>query len=1092
MTCNRCIGRTSFILWLSCFLFGAFTNVNFAQQTYEKGHLPIINFTTKEYKGSAQNWCITQDTFGYIYVGNNTVLSQYDGETWRTIDIDPQGVMVTGLLNHEGKVYIGADNDFGVIQYTPQGKAYFASLKPDSMPDVGQVWNVFNIQNKIIFQTDHILIMYDASNKIFNPIKIPKPRNTAQNVLNKIYLFGLDGWCYTVTENNVLDSAYFLELHQKFVKSMVALNDTHVLLVPSYGIFYLLNTQNNTLSPWNKLPEMITQHTYYEAVLKHQQQLLIATRNQGFIQANMEGEIINFYNLNTGLNDNYVRNIFIDHQQNVWLALNNGISKVHLKADISYFTKAHGIVSIVEDIARFNGKIVLATHSGFLQLNTIQKNKAKTLELLNPMCQKIGDNIISQTWDILSMPNLNTALGISNGGIHEILPDLSTRFIKPCEAYVLYASPSDPNLVYVGVHNGVIALRYTKGTWVEEDFFIETNYKVSSITERNQKLWLGSFDEGICSQYDVKLKKKKIFDQKHSLPEGQIMVMNFENDVLFGTPVGLYRYNPVDQVFFKDLTYNYFLPDTASYIHRMSVDPQGRLWLVTYNNQDKKTELGYFSLYYGHIKWNSASFNELEEGDIHSIFHDEQGVTWLGGQYGLFRFDEKELKRFQAPYYTQIRKVVLNNDSTIFWGHYQHNETVTLQQQKAYQPSLSYDYNSVTFHFSAQDYEDNEAKLYSYYLEGFSKEWSAWSRETKAVFTNLYEGTYTFKVKTKNRYEILSTSSDYTFTVLPPWYRTTTAYVGGFILLFLGVFTGTTLYTKNLRRIIRLRTSEIVAQKEVIEEKNKDIVSSIDYAQKIQQALLPSQELFDYLFPASFIFYKPRDIVSGDFYWVGKKNDWVSFAVMDCTGHGVPGAFMSMIGNALLNELVLEKGIQMPALVLDAMRRSIINALNQNSETQRRDGMDAGLCCFNPNTFELQYSGGNISLYMVRKTTHTLKEVYEEKIIAPILTVGEYSLYEIKPDKMPVGYLHEKQTNFSNHHIQLIPKDRVYLFSDGFQDQFGGPMGKKFKKAALLKLLIEIQSMSIHQQYRKIETEFTTWKGNNDQVDDVCFLGLEV
>lgn len=270
---------------------------------------------------------------------------------------------------------------------------------------------------------------------------------------------------------------------------------------------------------------------------------------------------------------------------------------------------------------------------------------------------------------------------------------------------------------------------------------------------------------------------------------------------------------------------------------------------------------------------------------------------------------------------------------------------------------------------------------------------------------------------------------------------------------------------------IAAQRDEIEKQKHFIEEKQREIIDSIHYAKRIQRALLTSNHYIKKYLKNYFILYKPKDIVSGDFYWVLNKDNCLYIAVADCTGHGVPGAFMSMIGINLLNEIILERNISNPALALDIMREEIIRNLNQEgSEEESKDGMDMVLCKFNFNESTLEFSAANNSLYLIRE-----KEVFE-----------------YKADKMPVGKYGDKAESFNKQMIRFQEGDMVYLFTDGYADQFGGPKGKKFKYKKLETLLAEISNLPAEQQKEKLGHEFLTWKGDLEQVDDTLIIGIRL
>jgi len=257
-----------------------------------------------------------------------------------------------------------------------------------------------------------------------------------------------------------------------------------------------------------------------------------------------------------------------------------------------------------------------------------------------------------------------------------------------------------------------------------------------------------------------------------------------------------------------------------------------------------------------------------------------------------------------------------------------------------------------------------------------------------------------------------------------------------------------------------------------IEEKHKSVTDSISYAQRIQEALLPSLEVFKQTFRDAFIFFNPKDVVSGDFYWSYKTEDGkIIWTAVDCTGHGVPGAFMSMIGISLLNKIVIENKETSPEKILDQLRNGIISALSQkgNSGSRQKDGMDLTLCIFDRKAMTIEFSGANNPLWLVRND----------------------EIKEYKVQKQPVGY-HEVQEGFAKQMIDVLEGDFIYTFSDGFADQFGGEKGKKYKSKHLKSFLLSVNSNPGITQHALLEKEFDSWKNGLEQVDDVCIIGVKI
>jgi len=284
---------------------------------------------------------------------------------------------------------------------------------------------------------------------------------------------------------------------------------------------------------------------------------------------------------------------------------------------------------------------------------------------------------------------------------------------------------------------------------------------------------------------------------------------------------------------------------------------------------------------------------------------------------------------------------------------------------------------------------------------------------------------------------------------------------------------------KVLEQKVVERTEEVVKQKEEIELKTKEleilfkqVTDSIHYAKRIQEAILPPNNLVKQILPESFVLYKPKDIVSGDFYWIDKKNDWCYFAAVDCTGHGVPGAFMSIVGYNLLKDILKNTDSIQPSIIMDKMNDGVANTLHTNTTSgkQTKDGMDMTLCALNYDTLELQFSGAFNPLYIIRNN----------------------ELIQYKADKFPVGMFIGEKQNFTNHSIQLQKGDSIYIFSDGYADQFGGPRGKKFMAGNFRQLLSDVSKLPIERQKTMLNQTIEEWRGNLEQVDDILIIGVKV
>ncbi|MBE0655798.1 MAG: SpoIIE family protein phosphatase, partial [Bacteroidales bacterium] len=387
---------------------------------------------------------------------------------------------------------------------------------------------------------------------------------------------------------------------------------------------------------------------------------------------------------------------------------------------------------------------------------------------------------------------------------------------------------------------------------------------------------------------------------------------------------------------------------------------------------------------------------------------------------------------------------------------------------------LKYNENDIVFQYISICLKNPEAVAYQIMLEGADNDWRPVTTQTEVTYPALSPKKYTFKVIGRNsdgnwnREPIV-----FQFEIRPPFYQTS-----WFIILcvFIGI-TGIVAYVKirerNLVREKRVleekvveRTAEVVAQKEQLAQKNKDITDSIRYAKRIQVAILPVEIPFE----DTFVLFKPKDIVSGDFYWLEKVGNKEFLAAVDCTGHGVPGAFMSIIGTNLLNKIVKEQLVHEPAEILNILNVELINNLKTTDEENIvYDGMDLALVCYDSKTSELEYAGG----------------------YNPLLLIRDGELIEYKADRFSTGRSSSVDLpgKFTNHRVNILPGDVIYIYSDGYADQFGGETGKKFKSKPMKELFIAIHEKSVEHQRSILNSTFEAWKGEMDQVDDILIIG---
>ena len=591
-----------------------------------------------------------------------------------------------------------------------------------------------------------------------------------------------------------------------------------------------------------------------------------------------------------------------------------------------------------------------------------------------------------------------------------------------------------------------------------------------------------------------------------------------------GTNYGLNRFDRESETF-KSYHKKDGLPNEV--IVGILEDEHGNLWLSTYKGVSKfNTQNGNFKNYditdgLPGDQFNFGAYLKIKNGKL--LLGSTDGFT-------IFHPDSIKDNEYIPPIFITDFKlfnksVRIGDANGILQKHISQTKEII----------LSYQQSVFEFTYAALNYASPEKNQYAYMLEGFEDEWQYVGNKRIAAYTNLDPGEYTFRVKGSNNSGLWNEKgTSIKLIITPPFWRTWWFYSLIIIFILLCIFTYIGLRTRKLiadKKVLEAKlkehTAEVIMQKEKIEEKNdelsqqneeiqainnslneqkkvieernvelseqgeelklqneeitiqrdkinsqhKAITDSIEYAKRIQTAVLPRSAYIDEILPDNFILNMPRNVVSGDFYVVRQVDHYIIIAVADCTGHGVPGAIMSMLGISFLNEIVRNKEITQANQVLNKLRKQIKRSLHQTGRKgETEDGMDVALCAIDTRTNILQYSGANNPVYIVQN--------------------GEFK--EIKPDRMPIGFYVNETASFTNHEIQLNDGDIFYLFSDGFMDQFGGKNGFKYKASNFQQILFENHGRPMVIQMELLEQELKNWMKGYEQTDDILVMGVRV
>lgn len=641
-----------------------------------------------------------------------------------------------------------------------------------------------------------------------------------------------------------------------------------------------------------------------------------------------------------------------------------------------------------------------------------------------------------------------------------------------------------------GDKDGNIWIGTNKGGLLKFDLLKETFERFSTddgigsdqvytiFRDSKDRMWIGSLS-GNLTMYDPASSKKgeirgkfKTFSERNGYPSKFTICIteDIKGNLWFGTyDLGIYKYDILALLetggqLFRNYSTKDGLGSNTPFL--LVCDQRNNLWIGSGLGIDK------FNL-----RDETFKHYEKEDGFLgveinpNASCKDKNGNLWFGSIIGLVKYNSKLEKNNLIEPVTSIK-----NPRVFF-------QNVDMPLDNIF----PWTQNHFTFDFVGTSLTNPKRVKYRYMLEGLDKEWSPVVRENSITYPNLESGNYTFKVRSCNNDGVWNNEPvAFLFSINPPFWKTTWFYILFGIIFVSAIIFFIKLREKVLRKeniileqkvterteVIKTQNIEILQMKDAVEKKNIAITDSIEYASIIQQAILPSETEMNEHFKNHFILYKPKDIVSGDFYWIHEEKDRVLFAVADCTGHGVSGAFVSLMGHNLLNETINENHKYSPSEILNELNDKILNTLKQNSQkTSAKYGMDITLISFDTKKRTLECAGAHNPLLVFR---------------------GEECI-QIKANQRSIGsYKKDGEPGFTNHTFQLQNGDMLYMFSDGYVDQIGGPENKRIFSQPFRDILMSVSKLEMPEQKKILDETITSWKGKQSQTDDILMVGIRI
>jgi serine phosphatase RsbU (regulator of sigma subunit) len=1085
---------------------------------------PIIrNYDIQVTGGSEQNWCIAKDKLGNVYFGTQEKgISQYDGTRWSSITVAKNSRIYSLATDERGVIYVGSAYEFGYLQPDEKGIIQYVSLskRVDSIPEIKTIFSVATLNEKVYFLSAKIIYVYDTRADSLSKISLGRLK-----LVNALRLVNIDGRLI-LSDNKeglfeIKDTLITPMPGGDFFKNKICMvllqYDRNQVLVGTYNTgLFLYNVETGVVNQGFVNPDLnkrlgialITAGTNLGNEL-----FAIGTGNdEGMLIFDRSGSLVDQYTKdNSDLEDNTMYALYSDKKDKseLWISTLGVVSKAYP------FTKKlnskQGIGSAVNEICEFQGRKFLSTDDGVFESFIDKDGKLgfKKIEKINDQVFPLQVVKIKSDEFLLAGTQFGIVMIRKDGTVKNIEPDMYNMPVKrpPTNFKKILQSSINPEILYFGLESGgVLIFRYEQGKWKFLRWITDITGIVYSLVEKpDGEVWIVSDDPSAL--YSLSMKTNDTTLTKYGVsdgvpPEDLNSIGYFNNELYIATGKGIIRYDRPSGKFISDNSLTNGV-SAGKYSRNLYMDHDKDIW---YSESDPNNI---------EVLFNKSNMGETGYQGYHGILNllpnapSQQMAVYNDVAYFLkskiiYTVEKASLIPDSANLNTFFVKINVGKDSTILQGPFYKS----IDKNRRFISSTSgqntflkfgYDMNRISFEWTTPYFIEEQSTEYSYKLEGLDEAWSRWEgfssgKYFKKEYNNLPFGSYTFHVRTRTITGRYAKELTYTFDILKPWYATVLAFIGFSIIAIVILFFIIKAYTKKLKNenirlegIVAERTAVVVKQKEELE-------SSIHYASRIQMALLPSETILAENLKNYFILFKPRDIVSGDFYWMTKKNNRLYIVAADCTGHGVPGAFMSLLGMSFLDEIIDKEEAPRANHILSQLRLHVTESLKQiGVENEAKDGMDMALLVVDFNTSRIEFSGAYNPCFRVRLMTGEETRKYKEdnmEMPDGSMSNGKYLLETIYASKMPIGISSRMNEEFVFFDWNLERGISYYLFSDGYIDQFGGPDGRKFMKKNFKRLILEIQDFPLKKQKEILEQNLKSWMGQTPQIDDILVMGI--
>jgi ligand-binding sensor domain-containing protein/DNA-binding CsgD family transcriptional regulator len=800
----------------------------------------IVNHSRSKYNASTQNWCITQNSKGFIYIGNNDGILEFDGTNWVTYPV-PNSSVVRSVLAIGDTIYAGAFEEIGFLAPGENGKLAYTSLKslvPPEFSNFDEIWNIYKYQNKIVFQSfNYTFILTNGKLRVIKPLS---KFSMLHFVNDQFYIVDVQHGLMLL-EN---DSLHLVSKNPIFfrneIRCILPYENNDLLIGTSNEGLFRFNRHNNSITPWlTDVNEKIKANNLFSAVKLSNGYFALGSVSNGVYLCNSNGQILQHLNRFKGMQNNTILCLFEDKRKNLWIGLDNGIDYVEISSPITILNYNYNIESAYASIV-YKGIMYVGTNQGLYAKNFSQLNGFNSSN--EPF--KLIKGTEGQVWSLVELDN--TLFCGHNFGCFTI-EGYNAKQISDIRGYWSFIAPENSsNIVIAGTYTGLVRLKKEKGQWLFHKSikgFNESSRIIQMDSKKN--LWVshgyrGLFRLNLSSNFDSVV-NTHLYNASNGLPEQLPYNIQMINSEMFiTTQVGIFKYNNANGTFIKsDETQKIFM--NKGYIEKIQQDINGNFWYFTngYLGLMRLLEDGTYidivSPFSGISEILLPAFQNIYIYDAYNVF--------IGSQNGLIHYAPNIIKEVAADE-TFIKEV-------IFYGKHKEGNSLyscTLNGLVEKSREIPYSQNSVTFRFTSPAFENSKKITFSYRLIGFDSNWSNWDGINFKEYTNLRENNYTFQVKSTNAFGAESEIKSLHFTIKPPFIRSQIAYILYSIILLL-IISGNIYYGR--KRILKARQREklkhekrlaqrelifkeqtALSEKEIIHLRNESLMNEMKFKNK--------------------------------------------------------------------------------------------------------------------------------------------------------------------------------------------------------------------------------------------------------------------